>query len=78
MVKVKNQLTMTRLQMVAALIFMEAFLGPVHNILATGVWPTPLQVADILCTAVLQVATMFLALLEREASPSKPEEPKPS
>jgi len=77
-VKVKNQLTMTRIQMVALLIFAEAFFGPLHNIMATGVWPTPLQVIDVLCTAILQVVTMLLALLERGSSEKPAEAPKPS
>jgi len=64
-VKLKNKITQQRLATIGALIFVEAFLQPINAILVQGVWPQPVQVAACATTAVLQVVTMTLGLLER-------------
>jgi len=51
--------------MVGALVFVEAFFHPINAILMQGVWPTPVQVAGCATTAILQVTTMVMGLLEK-------------
>ena len=69
--RIRNKLTWKRVALLVAVLFAEAFVTPLHSILATGRWPTQIQVADALTTAILQVTTLLLLLLERE-SPEKP------
>ena len=64
-VKLKNKLTRRRLIFVAAVIFVEAFVMPINAILSQGVWPQPVQVAHCMTTAILQVTTLTLGLLEK-------------
>lgn len=64
-VKVKNTITTKRLAFIAALVFIEAFLMPVNAILSQGTWPDPVQVAHCATTAILQVTTLAVGLLER-------------
>ena len=63
--RVKNTLTRRRLILVAALVGVEAFVQPINAILMQGVWPEPVQVAGCVTTAILQVTTLTLGLLER-------------
>ena len=58
-------MTFNRLVVIAALVGIEAFVQPLHAILSQGVWPEPVQVAACLTTAVLQVVTITLGLLEK-------------
>lgn len=63
--KIRNTITHRRLAVVAALVFVEAFVQPLNMTLMQGVWPTPVQVAGCLTTAILQVTTLTLGLLEK-------------
>lgn len=64
-IKVKNSLTFKRLAIVVAIVFVEAFIMPLNSILGQGLWPQPIQVVHCLTTALLQVTTLFLGLLEK-------------
>ena len=66
--RIRNKLTWRRVVILAAVLFAEAFVTPLHTILATGAWPTSIQVADALTTAILQVTTLLILLLEREST----------
>ena len=66
--KLRNKLTEKRLVILAAVIFLEAFITPIKTILETGAWPTSIQVADALGTAILQVCTLILFLLTKESA----------
>ena len=68
--QVKNAITINRLVIIAALVGIEAFVQPLHAILSQGVWPEPVQVATCVTTAILQVVTITLGLLERKKEPS--------
>lgn len=72
--RLKNKLTGKRVAILAAVLFAEAFVSPLKNILAGGAWPSEIQVADALTTAILQVCTLILALLTRESAevPAQP------
>jgi len=63
--KLRNKLTHKRLTTVGALIFVEAFFTPLNTILQQGIWPTPVQLAGCLTTAILQVTTITLGLIEK-------------
>ena len=63
--QIKNKITRRRLTIVATLIFVEAFIHPINAILQTGAWPEPVQVAGAATTAILQVVTLTLGLLEK-------------
>lgn len=63
--KVRNTITSKRLAFIATLVFIEAFLIPINAILQQGVWPEPVQLVQCVTTAILQVTTLSLGLLER-------------
>jgi len=64
-VKLRNRVTRKRVSTIAILVFAEAFIGPLNATLQTGAWPTPVQIAGSLTSAVLQVVTVVAGLLEK-------------
>lgn len=63
--KIKNAVTFNRVAVIAALVGVEAFVQPLHAILSQGVWPEPVQLATCLTTAILQVVTVTMGLIEK-------------
>lgn len=72
--KVKNELTLSRVQWLIILIFAEAFLIPLQSRLSTGSFPTTVETICYIITGLVQSVTMGLTLLKREdATPSETE-----
>jgi len=65
-IKKRNEITTQRILTTTLLIGVESFLIPLNNTLATGTYPSLLQVCQYTVTAILQVTTMLLAFYRRE------------
>ncbi len=64
--KVKNKLTVTRVQYLAILVFAESFLVPLQAHLATGMFPDRVEFIGYMVTGGVQAVTLLLALLKKE------------
>lgn len=63
--QVRNRITNRRLSLIAFLVGVEAFVQPLNAVLMQGAWPGPVQIAFCATTAILQVTTLTMGLLEK-------------
>jgi len=54
-----------RVIIIGILIFLEALLIPLYDVLKTGRWPTSVQIAAFICLGLIQLVTFFIGFLRR-------------
>ena len=64
--KVHNELTKTRVYLIAFLVFSMNFLPPLISITSQGVYPKGVEMLNSLLVGFMQVVVTLYALLERE------------
>jgi len=55
-----------RVVLIGVLIFLEALLIPLYDVLKAGRWPTSVEIAAFICLGLIQVVTFFIAFLRRQ------------
>jgi len=55
-----------RVVIIGVLIFLEALLIPLYDVLKAGRWPTTVELAAFICLGLIQLVTFFIAFLRRQ------------
>jgi hypothetical protein len=77
-IDIKDPVTLYRVLVVALLVFGESFLIPLQTRLATGSFPSNVELTSYLVTGLLQAVTLLLAFLRKETNDTVKSEKNPN